>query len=120
MTGAKDGLCRFHAFRRDLFGSANRNLPSRFLKDVPPALVDGSAGIPQGLPDAGMGPARGAEAARPAAPVELVQRYQPGDQVEDRSWGRGGGLKSTRTRTDEESILESDRGRVKITAVSLR
>jgi len=119
MTRAKDRLYLFHAFRRHLFGSANLNLPSRFLKDIPPALVDGSAGIPQGVPDAGMAPARVVEAARPAVPVELVQRYQPGDHVEHRSWGRGSVLKSTMTRTDEEIIVKFDRVGMKILAVSL-
>jgi len=119
MTRAKDRLYLFHAFRRHLFGSANLNLPSRFLKDIPPELVDGSAGIPQGVPDAGMAPARVVEAARPSAPVELVQRYRPGDQVEHRSWGRGSVLKSTMTRTDEEIIVKFDKVGMKILAVSL-
>jgi DNA helicase II / ATP-dependent DNA helicase PcrA len=119
MTRAKDRLYLFHAFRRHLFGSANLNLPSRFLKDIPTDLVDGSAGIPQGVPAGGMGPARAIEAARPSAPVDLVQRYQPGDQVEHRSWGRGSVLKSTMTRTDEEIIVKFDRVGMKILAVSL-
>ena len=119
MTRAKDRLYLFHAFRRHLFGSANLNLPSRFLKDIPPELVDGSAGIPQGVPEVGMAPARVIEAARPSAPVELVQRYQPGDHVEHRSWGRGQVLKSTMTRTDEEIIVKFDRVGMKILAVSL-
>ena len=119
MTRAKDRLYLFHAFRRHLWGSANLNLPSRFLKDIPPDLVDGSAGIPQGVPEAGMAPARVVEAARLSAPVELVQRYQPGDQVEHRSWGRGSVLKSTMTRTDEEIIVKFDRVGMKILAVSL-
>src|SRR5205823_5392890 len=79
MTRAKDRLYLFHAFRRHLWGSANLNLPSRFLKDIPPDLVDGSAGLPAGIPDPSMAPARLVEAARPAAPVELVQRFAPGD-----------------------------------------
>jgi DNA helicase-2/ATP-dependent DNA helicase PcrA len=119
MTRAKDRLYLFHAFRRHLWGSANLNLPSRFLKDIPTELVDGSAGIPQGISDPSMAPARLVEAARPAAPVELVQRFHPGDQVEHRSWGRGTVLKSTMTRTDEEIIVKFDRVGMKILAVSL-
>jgi DNA helicase-2/ATP-dependent DNA helicase PcrA len=119
MTRAKDRLYLFHAFRRHLWGSANLNLPSRFLKDIPSELVDGSAGIPQGISDPSMAPARVVEAARPAAPVELVQRFNPGDQVEHRSWGRGTVLKSTMTRTDEEIIVKFDRVGMKILAVSL-
>ncbi len=119
MTRAKDRLYLFHAFRRHLFGSANLNLPSRFLKDIPAELVDGPAGIPSGMPDPTMAPARLIEAARPSAPVELVQQYAPGDHVEHRSWGRGTVLKSTMTRTDEEIIVKFDRVGMKILAVSL-
>jgi len=119
MTRAKDRLYLFHTFRRHLWGSANLNLPSRFLKDIPTELVDGSAGIPQGIPDPSMAPARVVEAARPSAPVELMQRFNPGDQVEHRSWGRGTVLKSMMTRTDEEIIVKFDRVGMKILAVSL-
>ncbi|MDQ6883378.1 MAG: UvrD-helicase domain-containing protein [Candidatus Dormibacteraeota bacterium] len=119
MTRAKDRLYLFHTFRRHLWGSANLNLPSRFLADIPPELVDGSAGIPAGVPVPGMAPSRAIEAARPAAPVELKQRYAPGDTVEHRSWGRGTILKSTMTRTDEEVIVKFDKVGMKILAVSL-
>jgi DNA helicase-2/ATP-dependent DNA helicase PcrA len=119
MTRAKDRLYLFHAFRRHLWGNANLNVPSRFLADIPRELVDGSAGIPSGMPDPSMAPARAIEAARPAAAVELVQRYKPGDQVEHRSWGRGAVLKSTMTRTDEEVIVKFDKVGMKILAVSL-
>jgi DNA helicase-2/ATP-dependent DNA helicase PcrA len=119
MTRAKDRLYLFHAFRRHLWGNANLNVPSRFLADIPRELVDGSAGIPSGMPDPTMAPARAIEAARAAAAVELVQRYKPGDQVEHRSWGRGSVLKSTMTRTDEEVIVKFDKVGMKILAVSL-
>jgi ATP-dependent DNA helicase UvrD/PcrA len=119
MTRAKDRLYLFHTFRRHLFGQANLNLPSRFLADIPRELVDGPAGIPSGMPEPGMAPARVIEAARPAAPVDLVQRFAPGDHVEHRSWGRGSVLKSTMTRTDEEIIVKFDRVGMKILAVSL-
>ena len=119
MTRAKDRLYLFHTFRRHLWGSANLNLPSRFLADIPPELVDGSAGIPAGVPVPGMAPARVIEAARPAVAVELVQRYTPGDKVEHRSWGGGTVLKSTMTRTDEEIIVKFDKVGMKILAVSL-
>jgi DNA helicase-2/ATP-dependent DNA helicase PcrA len=119
MTRAKDRLYLFHAFRRHLWGNANLNVPSRFLADIPRELVDGSAGIPSGMPDPTMAPARAIEAARPAAGVELIQRYKPGDHVEHRSWGRGAVLKSTMTRTDEEVIVKFDKVGMKILAVSL-
>ncbi|HSO94215.1 MAG TPA: hypothetical protein VLS53_07095, partial [Candidatus Dormibacteraeota bacterium] len=58
-------------------------------------------------------------AARPAMPVDLVQRYAPGDNVEHRTWGKGKVLKSTMTRTDEEIIVKFDKVGMKILAVSL-
>ncbi len=119
MTRAKDRLYLFHAFRRHLWGNANLNVPSRFLKDIPPELVDGPAGIPSGVAEPGMAPARVVEAMRPAAPLDLKQRYHPGDNVEHRAWGRGRVLKSTMTRTDEELIVKFDKVGVKILAVSL-
>jgi DNA helicase-2/ATP-dependent DNA helicase PcrA len=119
MTRAKDRLYLFHAFRRHLWGSANLNLPSRFLKDIPPELVDGPAGIPSGIDREGMAPARLVEATRPGAPLELRQRYHPGDNLEHRSWGHGRVMKSTMTRTDEELIVKFDKVGVKILAVSL-
>jgi len=119
MTRAKDRLYLFHAFRRHLWGSANLNVPSRFLKDIPATLVDRPEGIPSGVDEPGMAPARVIEAARPAAPLNLHQRYHPGDNVEHRSWGRGRVLKSTMTRTDEELIVKFDKVGVKILAVSL-
>jgi DNA helicase II / ATP-dependent DNA helicase PcrA len=119
MTRAKDRLFLFHAFRRHLWGSANLNLPSRFLADIPSELVDGPAGIPPGVPDPGMAPARVVEATRPSAPLVLTQRYAAGDRLEHRSWGPGVVLKSTMTRTDEEIIVKFDKVGMKILAVSL-
>jgi DNA helicase-2/ATP-dependent DNA helicase PcrA len=119
MTRAKDRLYLFHAFRRHLWGSANLNIPSRFLKDIPSQLVERHEGIPSGIEEEGMAPARVIDAARPPAALDLQQRYQPGDNVEHRSWGRGRVLKSTMTRTDEELIVKFDKVGVKILAVSL-
>src|SRR5258708_15466365 len=102
MTRAKDRLYLFHAFRRHLFGSANLNLPSRFLKDIPPTLVDGSAGIPQGVPEAGAAPAPVVEAARSSVPGQVGARYQHGAQVEHSAWGCRSGLDTPSTPTDEE------------------
>src|SRR2546423_5663904 len=76
MTRAKDRLFLFHAFRRHLWGSANLNLPSRFLADIPRELIDGSAGIPPRVPGPGTAPPRALAAAPPAAPGAPVERYQ--------------------------------------------
>ena len=119
MTRAKDRLYLFHTFRRHLFGNVNLNIKSRFLKDIPAELIEGAPGLPSSAESAGMAPARLIEAARPAAPLELVKRYAEGDRVEHRSWGQGTVLKSTLTRTDEEIIVKFDKVGMKILAVSL-
>lgn len=118
MTRAKDRLYLFHTFRRHLYGSANLNVPSRFLADVPLELVERAAGIPAGVAD-GLAPARAVEADRPGISSTPTQRFSAGDTVEHRSWGRGTVLKSTMTRTDEEIIVRFDRVGMKILAVSL-
>jgi DNA helicase II / ATP-dependent DNA helicase PcrA len=41
ITRAKDRLFLTHAFRRTMYGSADTKLPSRFLGDLPPDLVEG-------------------------------------------------------------------------------
>jgi len=119
MTRAKDRLYLFHTHRRHLYGKATLNVPSQFLKDIPAELIEGSAGLPAGIDSAEGAPARAAEAARPSAPLRLVQRFAPGDTVEHKSWGRGTVLKSTLTRSDEEVIVRFDRVGMKILAVSL-
>src|SRR5438046_10279392 len=87
MTRAKDRLYLFHAFRRHLWGSANLNLPSRFLKDIPRDLVDGSAGLPAGIPDPSMAPAVLVGAGRPEATVEVVHRFVTVGAVACVTWG---------------------------------
>lgn len=45
LTRAEDRLYLTHAFKRTVFGSSSANLPSRFLDDLPAAIVeDGSTG----------------------------------------------------------------------------
>lgn len=41
ITRAENRLFLTHTFRRSMYGSSNTNLPSRFLSDLPPELVDG-------------------------------------------------------------------------------
>ncbi len=119
MTRAKDRLYLFHAFRRHLWGSASLTLPSRFLRDIPPELVEGSPGLPTHVDSRELAPAQAVEAARPAARVDLVQRYRPGDRVEHRTWGPGAVTHSTLTRTDEEIIVKFEKVGIKILLVSL-
>ncbi len=118
VTRAKERLYFFHTFRRHLYGSATLNIPSRFLADIPPQLIRAAPGLPDGR--TGERLPRDYEAVAPAAPLPAPeQRYQPGDRVQHRAFGRGTVLKSTLTRTDEELIIRFETAGVKILAVSV-
>jgi DNA helicase-2/ATP-dependent DNA helicase PcrA len=118
ITRAKERLYFFHTFRRHLYGTATLNIPSRFLTDIPPELVRSAPGLPAGRTGERL-PA-GYDAIAPAAELApLTQRFQAGDRIQHRSFGRGQVLKSTLTRTDEELIVRFETAGVKILAVSV-
>jgi len=50
MTRARERLYLLNARRRYLFGQEQSNLPSRFLKDIPPELLDEEGGTPSPYP----------------------------------------------------------------------
>ena len=85
-----------------LFGSSQRNAPSRFLKEIPPELLEitrphaeapffRSAGAARAPRPAAAGPAR---AFRPA-PAPSGVRFRPGDSVSHRTFGGGTVLSAT-------------------------
>ncbi len=45
ITRAKEELYLTHAYRRTLFGSSSYNPPSRFIKDIPSEIFEGSSGV---------------------------------------------------------------------------
>jgi len=121
MTRAMRRLYLFHAFRRHLFGVANLNLPSRFLSELPEAIIERPAGGVR--VQAGPGSRQtvlDAIARQPPAPAApLVQRYQAGQRVAHRTFGNGLVVKSTMTRTDEELIVRFDNVGIKILSASM-
>jgi DNA helicase II / ATP-dependent DNA helicase PcrA len=122
ITRARDRLYLSCAFRRHIFGQAAAGMPSRFLGDIPQALIS--------APREGRAPAappprhqyrerlleRSSEAA-PAPPP--VQRFADGDHVRHGSFGDGVVIKSTLTRTDEELVVKFDRAGLKILSGTL-
>jgi DNA helicase-2/ATP-dependent DNA helicase PcrA len=116
ITRAQDRLYLSCAFRRHLYGQAQPGFPSRFLTEIPQALL---AAPRRGA--APVSPPRGGYRERlverqvqaaPAGPP--VQRYREGDHVSHPKFGRGVVMKSTLTRTDEELVVRFDTAGVKI------
>jgi DNA helicase-2/ATP-dependent DNA helicase PcrA len=118
MTRAMQRLYLFHAFRRHLFGTANLNLPSRFLHDLPEAILQRPAGgSRQTVRPASVIDALSKQPPAPAPPV--VQRYREGQRVSHRAFGPGTVVKSTLTRSDEELIVRFDAVGIKIISATL-
>jgi DNA helicase-2/ATP-dependent DNA helicase PcrA len=122
MTRAMKRLYLFHSFRRHLFGVGNLNMPSRFLGELPEAIIQRPAGSTKVT---GGGPSQRARildaAARqpPAPAVPVVQRYRDGQRVAHKTFGKGVVVKSTLTRTDEELIIRFDGVGIKIISASI-
>ncbi|MDQ6742049.1 MAG: UvrD-helicase domain-containing protein [Candidatus Dormibacteraeota bacterium] len=121
ITRAQDRLYLTCAFRRHLYGQAQPGFPSRFLQEIPQALLEpprrGAA--PVAPPRQGYRERlveRQVEAV-PAPPP--VQRFQEGVRVAHPSFGTGVVMKSTLTRTDEELVVRFDRAGVKILSANL-
>jgi DNA helicase-2/ATP-dependent DNA helicase PcrA len=127
ITRAQDRLYLTCAFRRHLYGQAQPGFPSRFLQEIPQALLSpprrGAAPV---APPRVQAPGRGGYRERvmerqaeavPAPPPE--QRFREGDRVEHAAFGAGVVMKSTLTRTDEELVVRFDKGGVKILSGTL-
>ena len=122
ITRARDRLYLSCAFRRHIFGQSAAGMPSRFLQDIPPALIapprEGKvpAPPPRSRPYREVLRERQVEAA-PAAPP--VQRFRTGERVRHPAFGAGVILKSTLTRIDEELIVKFDSAGLKTLSGSL-
>ena len=121
ITRAQDRLYLTCSFKRHLYGRSEAAFPSRFLQEIPRALLDaprrGAAPI---APPRGGYRERLVERqiqAAPAAP--LVQRFQVGDRVRHAKFGLGRVMKSTLTRTDEELVVRFDDAGVRIMSATL-
>ncbi len=115
MTRAKDRLYLSCAFRRHLYGRSQPAFPSRFLTEIPQAMLSAPRGsAPVAPPRQGYKERfqeRQVQAA-PAAPP--VQRFASGDRVSHPAFGPGTVVKSTLTRTDEELVVMFEKVGLKI------
>lgn len=122
MTRARDRLYVLHAFRRHLYGSSQPTVPSRFLADLPPEVVEV------------VGPGRGAvdripvsrtprqamveQVTRPSCVAPPRQRFAEGMRVRNPRYGVGTVLKSSMTRSGEELVIRFDEHGVRIFAAA--
>ena len=105
ITRAKNHLYLLHAQNRSAFGSAEPAIPSRYLEDIPPDMLDGSqpsrtrrrVGSPGSYR-----PERWEASPGAAAPV-IQPRYRPGMRVIHPVWGEGMVLNS-RLQDDDEVV----------------
>ena len=115
MTRAKDRLYLSCAFRRHLYGRSQPAFPSRFLSDVPQALLAAPRGSAPVAPPRQGYKERYIERQTQAAPAAPpVQRFSSGDRVTHPAFGTGTVVKSTLTRTDEELLIKFDKAGLKI------
>ena len=121
MTRAMKRLYLFNAFRRHLFGTANLNMPSRFLAELPESIIERPAGsIRMQSGPGNRSTVLDAVSRQPPVPAPpLVQRFQAGQRVNHKTFGNGEVVKSTLTRTDEELIVRFDNVGIKILSASM-
>jgi len=96
ITRAKDRLYLLRPFRRSQWGDSEVAEPSRFLADLPDAVVDSKPRKNSELLQATTTWTRG-----PAKPPASA-RFKPGDKVVHPRFGEGLVLRSTQMRDDEE------------------
>ena len=123
MTRARRHLYLLHAFRRHLYGTPQLAEASRFLREIPPDLIELAARPGGRLVDDMRRPGSVRQAVHARAvqanPVVVApQRYREGMRVRHERYGEGTVLKSTMTRSGEELVIKFDDAGVKIFAVS--
>lgn len=103
MTRAQERLYLVYAFRRNLYGGSQPGLPSRFLADIPRALIASNRALAGEDKPAAPATARPAAAPRPVAQAAAAGAvYQPGDRVRHASFGEGIVISSKVTGADVE------------------
>jgi DNA helicase-2/ATP-dependent DNA helicase PcrA len=100
MTRARDRLYLTHSSNRARFGTSDTSVPSRFLQDIPPGLVEGVRGQPVRSPTTWVGSS--AEASGTA------RRFSSGDHVVHRKFGGGVVVESRVLGGDEEVTVVFD------------
>ncbi|MCH7480652.1 MAG: UvrD-helicase domain-containing protein [Chloroflexi bacterium] len=88
ITRAKDKLYLLHAENRRTYGYTESSEPSRYLEDIPDALVEGGNAVLVGRPTRTVRRDEWEASAAAFTPI-LQPDYQAGMQVRHPSWGQG-------------------------------
>jgi DNA helicase II / ATP-dependent DNA helicase PcrA len=109
VTRAKERLYLFRTFRRTLYGESEIREPSRFIRDVPAAVIGqkpreegaGRPGVEKG-PGRTLGRRLAARTEVPAERPSVALHFRSGDEVQHRVFGRGIVIDSKPQGDDEE------------------
>ena len=116
LTRAKDRLYLSYAFRRSRYGDYEPNLPSRFLYDLPPHLLEGASLLAEAGPQGdGDGYARLTAWDAPPRPAAQAARFRAGQRVSHPLFGEGVVIASSRYGDTEEvevQFLHSGKKRI--------
>jgi DNA helicase-2/ATP-dependent DNA helicase PcrA len=124
ITRAKDRVFLSYAFRRTMWGSSDVSTPSRFLSDIPKALVSGSASFADVRPreaaairastwETPSGAAAGAKPARSVAAPSRALQFRAGQRVKHAQFGEGIVIESKLDRNDEEVTVAFKKAGIK-------
>jgi len=91
ITRAMEQLYMSHCWQRTLYGHTRMNEPSRFLRELPPDLINTQE--PRQVQTQGAGFSSGSKANEPAQshqqPSSPIKPYNAGEHVQHRKWGQG-------------------------------
>ena len=120
ITRAKDRVFLSYAFRRSMWGSSDVNTPSRFLSDIPKALVSGSASFADVRPREAAAirastweTSAGAKPTRSVAAPSRDLQFRAGQRVKHAQFGEGIVIESKLDRNDEEVTVAFKKAGIK-------
>jgi len=120
ITRAKDRVFLSYAFRRTMWGSSDVATPSRFLSDIPKALVSGSASFADVRPREAAAirastwvTPEGAMPPRSAAAPSRELQFRAGQRVKHTQFGEGIVIESRLDRNDEEVTVAFKKAGIK-------
>ncbi|HET7089993.1 MAG TPA: UvrD-helicase domain-containing protein [Anaerolineae bacterium] len=117
ITRAQDRVYLSYAFRRTAYGSSEVNAPSRFLSDIPTALLSGSMSFAGATPRAAAAQraATWASAQRSSPPARPSREpaFRPGQRVKHARFGEGVVVESRVQGDDEELAVAFEKAGIK-------
>ncbi|HTP07802.1 MAG TPA: 3'-5' exonuclease, partial [Anaerolineae bacterium] len=120
ITRAKDRVFLSYAFRRTMWGSSDVSTPSRFLNDIPTALISGTGSFAGVKPKEAMAIRAstwetpvGSKPARSAPAPSRELQFRAGQRVKHATFGEGIVIESKLDRNDEEVTVAFKKAGIK-------